>query len=775
MISGSVDLGGGLLPGRGEDVFIAKYDASGTHIWSKNFGDRNTDAGLGVAVDDADNILVTGVFCGTVDFGGGPFTCVGGQFDAFLAKFDASGNHLWSNHFGGTGTERGYSVATDASGNVVVTGSFERTVDFGGGSLTTSHLSDIFVAKYDANGNHLWSHRFGNTRRDEGFGISVDSSDNVLVTGYTGGLVDFGGGPLDSPGLNDIFVVKLEPDGNHVWSRTYGDYLYNQGNGITLDEAGDVFVTGSFSGTVDFGGGPFTATPGFDDMFLIKLDPNGSHLWSKAVGGNSLDRGIAVAVDGLGHVVATGRFRGTADFGGGPITSEGQTHDVFLAKYDSHGNHVWSRGFSGTGQTDIGNGVAFNASGNVLVTGTFNFTADFGSGPFNSAGIHDIFVAKFGDVAPEIGVYFDEDLKVQFKECPGNGTLDFLYVATSNWDFSLDRLEYTIDYPPSLTFLQDLVAPSVGFALGTSPTGVAIHFSAQFDALRPVLIQRVLVLWNCDNCDEPVSIDVVPHQLTGSICGHQTSTGRCVIADGRAAQVCYLTPTLDVRPGLCPNPFGKRQIEFAVGSNPRTRGVLPVAVLGSETFDVTQIDLSTIRLEGVEPAMSVGGPKTGDIATAPEDDSDCSCSNEGPDGFKDLTMEFPAAEIAAVVALGASGDETALTLTGTLYDGTPFEATDCVVFVGVQASAPTEPIMHAASPNPFNPVTRIPYVLPTGAVVNLSVYDVRGRLVEELVNGPMPAGEHVVEWKAVQQPSGIYFYRLEVGSYSQTRKMVLLK
>ena len=142
-------------------------------------------------------------------------------------------------------------------------------------------------------------------------------------------------------------------------------------------------------------------------------------------------------------------------------------------------------------------------------------------------------------------------------------------------------------------------------------------------------------------------------------------------------------------------------------------------------------------------------------------------------------MEFPTAEIMAVVTFGSPGEQTALTLTGALLDGRPFEAIDCVVFAGDTdgdvSTTGVDPMLSPAFPNPFNPVTRIGYVLPRPADVRLTVYDVQGKLVERLVGGTKPAGEHVVEWDATGRPSGIYFYRLVAGAYTETRKMILLK
>jgi len=184
------------------------------HNWSKRFGDTNSDQGVGIAVDGARNVLVTGQFGGTVDFGGGPLMSADAN-DIFVAKYDASGTHLWSKGFGGIdGSDIGFGIAVDGARNVLVTGTFGGPVDFGGGPLTSAGGSDIFIATYDASGAHVWSKRFGDLPGfDSGFGIAVDEARNVLVTGVLVGTVDFGGGPLTSAGGLDIFIAKFEEIG----------------------------------------------------------------------------------------------------------------------------------------------------------------------------------------------------------------------------------------------------------------------------------------------------------------------------------------------------------------------------------------------------------------------------------------------------------------------------------------------------------------------------------------------------------------------------------
>ncbi|MCH7666561.1 MAG: hypothetical protein IH936_11615, partial [Acidobacteria bacterium] len=157
------------------------WSQSPTHLWSESFGDISTNEGRAIAVDEAGNVVLAGSFEATVAFDGG-FTSAGDS-DIFVAKFNPDtplyAQHLWSRRFGDTGLDVGYAIAIDGDGNVIVTGSFERTVNFGGGPRTSAGSSDIFVAKYDAGGNHLWSQRFGDTGPDVGHAIAIDGSGNV--------------------------------------------------------------------------------------------------------------------------------------------------------------------------------------------------------------------------------------------------------------------------------------------------------------------------------------------------------------------------------------------------------------------------------------------------------------------------------------------------------------------------------------------------------------------------------------------------------------------
>ncbi|MCX5672131.1 MAG: hypothetical protein NTU94_12505 [Planctomycetota bacterium] len=307
----------------------------------------------------------------------------------------------------------GPCLATDAAGNVYVTGDFSGTADFDPGpgvySLTSAGGPDGFVAGYSAAGALLWARCLGGTDIDAGDGIAVASDGSVYTTGFFSGTADFDPGPgtfnLTSTGDYDVFVSKLDSGGHFVWARRLGGAANDTAHGIAVAADGSVYTAGNFFGTVDFDPGPGIFNLSSVDsggFFVSKLDSAGSFVWARAFGqgaSNHRVNGITLASDG--SVYTTGSFDGTADFDPGPGTfnlTNAYQPDVFVSKLSSAGNFVWARSFGGTGW-DEGNGIAVAPDGSVYTTGFFKDTVDFDPGPgtFNltiAGGPSEAFVSK---------------------------------------------------------------------------------------------------------------------------------------------------------------------------------------------------------------------------------------------------------------------------------------------------------------------------------------------------------------------------------------------
>ncbi|MFZ4123907.1 MAG: SBBP repeat-containing protein [Candidatus Planktophila sp.] len=342
------------------DVFVSKLDSAGDLIWAKSFGGGVGNLAYSIAVDGSGNIYTTGYFRGTADFdpGEGTFNLTNaGSGDAFVSKLNSAGDFLWAKRFGGTQSDRAYSIAVDSSGNVYTTGYFQATVDFdpgaGTSNLTSAGATDAFVSKLDSAGDFLWAKRFGGTQSERAYSIAVDGSGNVYTTGYFSGTVDFDPGAgtsnLTSVGQGDAFVSKLDSAGDLIWAKSFGGTESDLGLSIAVDGSGNVYTTGYFRRTVDFDPGAGTSnltSVGSDDVFVSKLDSTGNLLWAKSFGGTSFDFPFeddfnSIAVDGSGNVYTTGYFQGTVDFDPGEgtsnLTSAGYT-DVFVLKLTSSGD-----------------------------------------------------------------------------------------------------------------------------------------------------------------------------------------------------------------------------------------------------------------------------------------------------------------------------------------------------------------------------------------------------------------------------------------------------
>jgi hypothetical protein len=371
--------------GMSSDIFVAKFDATGTHVWSERFGDNNVQVATGVAVDAAGDVFVTGINMGTVDFGlGAPLTSAGAE-DVFLVKLDPTGRALWAKDLGDPASQLAYGVAVDAAGNVAIVGSFEGTMDLGNGPLASAGLYDIYVAKFDTNGTALWSKRFGDASNQFGAFIAADATGNLAFTGSIEGATDFGAGALTSAGMKDAFVTKLDPTGQLVFAKRYGNPADQLGDCVAFDPMGDAIVSGGMQGTVDFGAGPLIAVAD-GGKFLIKLDATGATAWSQVLGDGDVYDWTAVAVDRSGNATVAGEFWNSIVIGGKVLQSTDR-YDIFVAKFDPAGQSRWAYRFGAAGD-QYARTLATDTNGNIAMAGYFlgklGFTPGGGmNAPFN--------------------------------------------------------------------------------------------------------------------------------------------------------------------------------------------------------------------------------------------------------------------------------------------------------------------------------------------------------------------------------------------------------
>jgi hypothetical protein len=320
------DFGGPPLPdaGASSDVFVAKLDPMGNVIWGKGFGGNSSSSARGAVLDASGNVVAAGGFFSTI----GSLTSAGLN-DVWVMKLAAAdGAELLAKRFGdASGMTGPTDVAVDGGGNIIMAGgSWSGTLTFGGGPLAAG---DFWVAKLDSAGNHFWSKSFVATGGSSPSDLTVDAVGNVIVVGSSTGSISLGGPMLPGVGDSDIFAVKFELTGGHVWSKQFGSPAFEKASSVALDAGGHVLLGGWGQGAIDFGGGPLPAG-GMDDAFLAKLTPDGDHVWSKSFGDAAPQTTTQVAASSDG-VFCGISMEGIVDFGTGPLTSAGGK-DVAIAK-----------------------------------------------------------------------------------------------------------------------------------------------------------------------------------------------------------------------------------------------------------------------------------------------------------------------------------------------------------------------------------------------------------------------------------------------------------
>ncbi|WP_247232085.1 SBBP repeat-containing protein [Telluribacter sp. SYSU D00476] len=399
------DFGAITLSGSGyNEMFVVKYNSSGEVEWAKHGGGTGHDNGQDIAVDIHGNVYVIGRFQHSATFGTSTIVSNSSNqildlFDAFIVKYSSSGEMQWVQRIGGAGIDYGRSIAVDESGNVYVTGNFDGKITVGATTLTSSDVSDIFIAKFNTNGEGQWVQKVTSivgsfSEIDQGNGIAVDKSGNVFVTGSFSGRATFNTTTLTSSGFTDIFIAKYNQHGQLQWVQKAGGSQNDGGNSIVTDENGDVYITGYFVDSALFGTTVFNGTGGID-VFLAKYSSNGEVQWARQGGGTGFDLGFSISVDNNGYVYVTGTYSDVANFGTKSLTTGGLfDRDIFIMKYSSSGTFIWAEKAGATGGIDEGHGIAVDALGNMTVTGSFLGSATFGSTTLTSHS-NDIFIAKF--------------------------------------------------------------------------------------------------------------------------------------------------------------------------------------------------------------------------------------------------------------------------------------------------------------------------------------------------------------------------------------------
>ncbi len=368
-------------------------------LWARSAGGTDIDYAIGMAVDQAGYSYVAGQIRGTASFvnnsTGVATTLVSkGGNDIFVAKYDPEGNLVWATQGGGTGDDDARGMTIDKQGNCYVTGSFRGSATFGTTTITANGAADMLLLKLDTDGNFVWVKNAATGADDQGgYGIFVDDAGESYIAGQTKDNATLGTVQVISKGGLDSFIAKFDHAGNIKWARGAGGTGIDYARGIVVDAQGNSYLTGAFQNTANFEGTLLPGAGGYD-VFLAKYSSDGQLVWAKRAGGSGEDIGRSIALDAGGNIYCTGGFENSAIFDGTALVSGGST-DIYMARYNSSGQLTWLRKAGGTG-SEYGYSIALDPAGNSFVSGFYSSAAaSFGCSSMVNNGLTDIYVAKY--------------------------------------------------------------------------------------------------------------------------------------------------------------------------------------------------------------------------------------------------------------------------------------------------------------------------------------------------------------------------------------------
>lgn len=397
---GEVDFGSGkLVSEEHRTMYLAAFGPDGESLWSRRFAVAMGPELGGVQFDGAGDIVIHGRFWGELDLGGETLLDDPGTGStAFLAKFTGDGEHVWSKAFGTTAQTVSHDVAIAPDDDIVLAVVAGGAINFGGGPLG-DNKSRTFVARLDADGEHVWSRMLTHGGGESFPRVATDREGAVLVAGRHGYVGDFIGGPTVDDAEPRGYVLKLTPEGEFAWLNKPTGFGSLHIAGLATDLEGRVHLGGTLGNEVTFGG-PMLVSAGQFDVFAATLDRDGQHLWSAryGVGGDDHEQqSLGLVTNPIGDSAQSGPFAGMIDFGGGPLVNENgdEGYDSFVAKLGPGGEHRWSREIGGTGHQPIAV-TAIDAAGYVWAAGTSWGPLVIAGQEFESAHMnYDTFLVKY--------------------------------------------------------------------------------------------------------------------------------------------------------------------------------------------------------------------------------------------------------------------------------------------------------------------------------------------------------------------------------------------
>ena len=459
---GSVSFGSITLTGSSSSLngFIAKYNSNNNWDWAVRVGNSGNIVCNSICISNNSYLYVIGEFSGTVAIGTTNLTS-SGSYDVFIAKMDLSGVWQWAKKGGGTGREYGKGIASNSAGDVFVTGLFSGTATIGS-TITSSGGLDVFVSKLTSTGTWSWSKRAGGTSDEDVLGIAIDSNNQSYLIGKFSGTATIGS-YMVAYGGTDIFVASINSSGTWNWGKKAGGTSSDSGLAITT--AGEtLFVSGYFFSTAHFGDLIRTIPGGSCGVFVASMTFSGSFSGVSTASSTIIMQGLGLYANVVGQVYLTGSYSGTATIGSFTLAnSSSSSSDMFVAVLDADGTWAFAQKGGGSG-TDIGYSIYQDVGDNIHVTGEFASTAQYGDLNLTSAGNSDIIVGKLRPLLNPASLVLPADAATNV---PINTSLEWsapavgipegyrIYLGTDNPPTNLENgtdLGNVLTYTPSASF-----------------------------------------------------------------------------------------------------------------------------------------------------------------------------------------------------------------------------------------------------------------------------------------------------------------------------------
>lgn len=469
------------------DIFLAKYDATGKYLWAHSFGSTGENAGTAVMVMSNGDVVFGGSFSGTVDFDpdmGIVNKTSSGYGDAFFARYDKFGNFIWVKQIADAYNGAVKKLRTDAAGSILVAGEFSSIADFNPGGtpvMLDGAAGGLFFAKYDGmTGMNMWARNIGPSGGSQSIrDMELDDAGNIYLAGSFTGTADFDPGAgvnhLIATGYQDLFLARYSVAGDLVWAGNAGSASNVAfANGISIDDAGHIDVTGIFYESVDFdfgtGSALMTAThPMTQNFFIAQYDTAGKYQWvhtfGPATSSGGLSDGMDLVTDKSGNMYVSGTFSYGTDFdpGAGNVSLTAATGDIYLASYSANGDYRWVRNLKcrnviGASSNKANAVLTIDKASDILyMAGAISDTADFDLSPSGvaqqiPAGDLDMFVAQYNSISTGIRDMTTGSSAVTLYPNPSNGTAALAYELDNTTDVTISLNSVTGQQLASWTY-----------------------------------------------------------------------------------------------------------------------------------------------------------------------------------------------------------------------------------------------------------------------------------------------------------------------------------